>query len=108
MVVGSGWSHGVESLVCFPQRPMNKVILIGWSKEQLLQAWVENPGAVCEDAGVMLPENLNIENIDIVHGVPDAMTPEDKQSECGVCTTPCVPGVVMPCDHVFCKDCWQQ
>eukprot|EP00731_Ephydatia_muelleri_P020266 Em0012g1091a len=79
-----------------------------WSKEQLLQAWVENPGAVCEDAGVMLPENLNIENIDIVHGVPDAMTPEDKQSECGVCTTPCVPGVVMPCDHVFCKDCWQQ
>lgn len=103
--MGSGWSYRVEPLT---QHPINEVMFAGWSKEQLLQAWVVDPGAVCEEAGVVLPENLNIENIDVVHGIPDAMTPEDKLSECGVCTIPCVPGVAMPCEHIFCKDCWQQ
>ena len=85
-----------------------RAIFSGWSKEELLQAWMENPGTVCEEAGVVLPENLDIDNLDVVHGVPDPLSPGAEQAECGVCTTPCVPGVTMPCEHVFCKECWQQ
>ena len=68
---------------------------------------MENPGLVCEGAGVVLPDTLDIDNLEVVHGVPDPLSPEGQQSECGVCKTPCIPGVLMPCEHVFCIDFWQ-
>ncbi|CAI8031040.1 Ankyrin repeat and IBR domain-containing protein 1 [Geodia barretti] len=87
----------------------------GWSKEQLLEAWMENPTEVCEKAGVQLPTNLGTHNLDTPSVVSPPRGPpgeevegeEGGERECGVCVVTFVPDVEVPCGHVFCRDCWR-
>ncbi|CAF1629757.1 unnamed protein product [Adineta ricciae] len=81
-----------------------------WSKEYLLQSWIEDPIRCCEISGVNPPLSLlherglttiDINDFDTVH----------LSNECGICLKIFESGVeriVISCDHQFCKDCWQQ
>ena len=79
--------------------------MLDWSKEVLLEAWVEDPAQVCEKSGVDLPLELGAHHLD--QECVSHVGGEDVR-ECAVCylTTPLE--VVVPCQHHFCKDCWKQ
>ncbi|CAF3363782.1 unnamed protein product [Rotaria sp. Silwood1] len=81
-----------------------------WSKESLLQSWIDDPIRCCEISGVNPPLSLlherglttiDINEFDTVH----------LSKECGICLKEFESGVeriVISCDHQFCKDCWKQ
>ena len=83
---------------------------IGWSKEQLLDAWMDNAEEVCEKAGVQLPSELGVHNLDVGEGshivLDEGVSREEH--ECGICCMDCPLEVFVPCRHHFCKDCWKQ
>ena len=84
--------------------------LAGWSKEQLLEAWMEDPTEACEKAGVQLPANLGTHNLDTPTSVLSPPGPPgegDGERECGVCVVSFTPDIEVPCGHVFCRDCWK-
>lgn len=84
----------------------------GWSKENLLQAWIENSESVCEEAGVEKPQDgsqdfLSEEDTPLQVG----MTGSDDEmvlSDCGICCVACEQNVPVPCGHHFCRDCWKE
>ncbi len=85
----------------------------GWSKEQLLEAWMDNPADCCEKSGVEMPSLLTEENLyQSSSGVSVLRTNEGEEEEegeeCGICTLPSSHSIFVPCEHHFCKDCWQQ
>ena len=90
------------------------LLLLGWSKEQLLDAWMDSPQDACEKAGVQLPSNLGTHNMDspAVGGVVIGGMREDGgeggERECGVCVLTSPPDIEVPCGHFFCRDCWRQ
>ena len=66
---------------------------------------MDNPAEACEKAGVQLPSNLGMHNMDT------SLSPragEGTETECGVCLGTFSPDIVVPCGHVFCRDCWRQ
>ncbi|CAF1628062.1 unnamed protein product [Rotaria magnacalcarata] len=81
-----------------------------WSKESLLQSWIEDPIGCCEISGVNPPlsilherglTTIDINDFDTVH----------LSKECEICLKKFESGVeriVISCDHQFCKECWQQ
>ena len=77
----------------------------GWSKEQLLNAWMRDPAETCEKAGVHMPSILSVDNLD------DTLCAggggEDGE-DCGICYLPISKQTLVPCEHKFCQDCWQQ
>lgn len=75
-----------------------------WSKERLLDAWMEDPAACCDKAGVALPAKLSVDNLED----PACVKGGVEREECSICTLLCVQEVMVPCEHVFCKSCWQQ
>ena len=80
---------------------------VEWSKEMLLNSWMTNPQLTCEKAGVDLPTILSIDNID--HHANDAVfTQERVILECSICYCEPTNDIQIPCEHVFCTDCWQQ
>lgn len=87
--------------------PLMSPSVSGWSKEQLVEAWMESPADVCEQAGVQLPKNLGSHNLDGCHQrkLGDG---EREEMECGVCALPYQKDIEVPCGHLFCRDCWRQ
>ena len=82
-------------------------VCAGWSKEDLLEAWMNDPAGACEQAGVEMPAVLSVDNLD------ECVRPRDNKQleatvECGICYLPVEELVEIPCEHVFCQDCWQQ
>lgn len=82
------------------------VYLLEWSKEQLLEAWMSDPVETCEKAGVQMPTVLSVDNLD------DTLSPtthdKGESEECGICFMQIESKTMMPCDHMFCHECWQQ
>lgn len=84
-----------------------------WSRETLLEAWMTDPFACCEKCGVtppaslysdqpILPETLNS---------PTNSEPPDHDAVCDICTCMFLMSeepVHMPCEHRFCRACWEQ
>ncbi|GAB1610546.1 ankyrin repeat and IBR domain-containing protein 1-like isoform X2 [Argonauta hians] len=83
-----------------------------WSRETLLEAWMTDPFACCEKCGVtpppsvysdqpILPETLNS---------PTTSEPPDQDAICDICTCTFMMSeepVHMPCEHRFCRSCWE-
>lgn len=92
----------------FPPLPLSLSFLQGWLKEQLLEAWMANPREACEKAGVELPSDLGMHNMD-APAVPGHRGGGRKteERECGVCFVSFSPDIEVPCGHIFCRDCWQ-
>ena len=82
--------------------------LSGWSKEELLEAWMRDPAEVCEKAGVQLPSSLGIHNLDGGEGLLMGGAYPENEQECGICCLPSSVEVQVPCEHHFCKDCWKE
>ena len=68
-----------------------------------------DPHASCEAAGVSMPNVLSADNIDDVMSSSKIEQEEEKEEvECGICCLPITEAVLVPCDHSFCHECWQQ
>lgn len=81
----------------------------GWSKEELLDAWMENARETCEKAGVELPSNLGTHNLDTpISAVVGSDRGRVREIECAVCLVEFSPDIKVPCGHTFCRDCWRQ
>ncbi len=78
---------------------------VDWSKEALLDAWMDNAALVCEGSGVDLPQELGTHQLDAecVGGINS-----DAVRECEVCCLATPIEVLVPCDHHFCTTCWKQ
>eukprot|EP00118_Oscarella_pearsei_P007794 m.39009 g.39009 ORF g.39009 m.39009 type:complete len:1036 (+) comp32658_c0_seq5:216-3323(+) len=84
-----------------------------WSKEVLLEGWMENSALACEKAGVKLPDSDGLET-----KVEWDAAQSEKERRCGGekfhCSI-CVEEVVLrndrlvsiPCGHSFCDECWE-
>ena len=74
-----------------------------------------NPAEACDAAGVQLPTELGVDNLD---QPLMAATKEGggggggggggEGEECGVCMLPSPREIRVPCEHHFCRECWQQ
>lgn len=64
-----------------------------------------DPAEVCENAGVELPPELGIHNLD--RGECESGVGVGEL-ECGVCYLLSPPDVLVPCQHHFCTDCWKR
>ena len=86
------------------------LLLLEWSKEALLDAWMTNPQSTCEKAGVDLPTILSVDNIDTnnTNDEDDVFVQEKLVVECSICYCDCCNDIQIPCEHVFCTECWQQ
>lgn len=82
-------------------------VYAGWSKEQLLEAWMTDPAGACEQAGVEMPAVLSLDNLD-ESLCPRDNKPQGEMVECGICYVPVEELVQVPCEHVFCRECWKQ
>lgn len=66
---------------------------------------MNDPAGTCDEAGVQLPTELSVDNID------QPLPHQENQLgdiECNICYLPITDLMVTPCKHNFCKDCWQQ
>ncbi|XP_074650800.1 ankyrin repeat and IBR domain-containing protein 1-like isoform X2 [Tubulanus polymorphus] len=97
-----------------------------WSREMLLEAWMEDPIECCNKCGVTPPASVHQElKPTDSHTIRTATTSaaasrlENSSSRwqtqidviCDICAC-LIPGnedeVPMTCDHQFCRDCWQR
>lgn len=81
----------------------DQCMILGWSKEELMQAWLGNPEAVCEEVGVERPlegnhDSLRVSQVGVAGG----------GAECGICCLTCDHNVEVACGHHFCKSCWKE
>lgn len=82
-----------------------------WSKESLIEAWMEDPVAACEKAGVTLPENHTTGNVELEEKTNLAIKSNYGASEvCSICEDQIVYEDVplsLSCNHEFCRSCWE-
>ncbi|XP_078345058.1 ankyrin repeat and IBR domain-containing protein 1-like [Oculina patagonica] len=83
-----------------------------WSKEALIEAWMADPVAACEKAGVTLPENHVTGNSELEEKTQQlSMKSNFKTSEvCSICEDRIVYEDVplsLSCGHEFCRSCWE-
>ncbi|CAB4001877.1 ankyrin repeat and IBR domain-containing 1-like [Paramuricea clavata] len=74
-----------------------------WSRESLLEAWIDDPIAACEKAGVTPSQESEIEN-SLVDDQPN------ENYECTICYETLdveMFSVSVPCGHKFCTSCWK-
>jgi ankyrin repeat/IBR domain-containing protein 1 len=76
-----------------------------WSKESLVNEWMNDPKGTCEKAGVQLPAVLSIDNI--CQPVQLART-ISSTVDCSICYIDISRPAAIPCGHTFCNDCWKQ
>ncbi|XP_072034933.1 ankyrin repeat and IBR domain-containing protein 1-like [Amphiura filiformis] len=88
-----------------------------WSREALLEGWMNDPAECCENSGVKPPENLGSFVAEHQLTTMDAATPDEKTEEedqdddavmCDICTCGIEISVDTPCSHQFCKACWEK
>ena len=80
---------------------------VEWSKEALLDSWMNDPRETCENAGVELPSILSIDNIDD-HLTRDSSLNARQDAVCSICFDTTTYDVRIPCEHTFCGECWKQ
>ncbi|XP_038072929.1 ankyrin repeat and IBR domain-containing protein 1-like [Patiria miniata] len=84
-----------------------------WSREALLECWIQNPEECCEKCGVKPPENLDrfAEEHKLSSLEPKPVTPQEEPIMCDICTST-VPAEEISsdtlCSHQFCRDCWER
>ena len=71
-----------------------------------MEEWIRDPAAVCEKAGVQLPQSLGRHYLDD-HSETQREV-EEEERECGVCALPYHQEIAVPCGHVFCRSCWRE
>ena len=76
-----------------------------------MQAWVNDPEAVCASTGVDLPATAQGQDFLDMEATPlevDVAVSAEVTAECGICCIACEIEnyVKVPCGHHFCKDCW--
>lgn len=83
---------------------------LGWSKETLLQAWIENPEQVCEEAKVDMPGDGGLDYLGGGNSVPalPAEAEEGEVRDCGICYESGATNIQIPCGHHFCDSCWKE
>lgn len=84
-----------------------------WSRETLLEAWMIDPFACCEKCGTTPPASLYSERPILPETLnsPTKSEPHDQDAVCDICTCMflmCEEPVHMPCEHRFCRACWEQ
>ena len=93
-------------------RALQTSLTSGWSKEDLLQAWLEDAESVCDKAGVDMPKELGEGDFLAIseESRQDRLRVEGVQNaiDCGICCMVVDDHVQVPCDHHFCKDCWRE
>ncbi|XP_064646454.1 ankyrin repeat and IBR domain-containing protein 1-like isoform X2 [Lineus longissimus] len=87
-----------------------------WSREQLLEAWMEDAIACCEKCGVTPPPSIFVEKpglSELHHAELSLQNRSMGHMEivCDICAS-LIPGteepVDMSCDHQFCRGCWER
>ncbi|XP_065834133.1 ankyrin repeat and IBR domain-containing protein 1-like isoform X2 [Oscarella lobularis] len=94
-----------------------------WSKEALLEAWMENATSACEKAGVKLPDTddvfATVNDIDVEmkaessRETEEEVTAAEGRDKCTICEDNVVVlaggrGLIpIPCGHSFCSQCWE-
>lgn len=82
-----------------------------WSKESLIEAWMADPVAACEKAGVTLPENHATGNVELEEKTHLAIKTNFGASEvCSICDNQILYEDVplsLSCNHEFCRSCWE-
>lgn len=81
-------------------------MVAGWSKEGLLQAWLEDAEGVCVETGVDMPDGGGADFL--AREGATVQGPEKEVMECGICCMEIDHHVVVPCDHHFCRHCWRE
>nr|KAG5714730.1 hypothetical protein BaRGS_000218 [Batillaria attramentaria] len=88
-----------------------------WSRETLLEAWMEDPIACCQKCGVTPPASLFSEKPQVQESLasplpsPSHATSPSLEVECNICTLVFLLAdepVHMTCTHQFCRDCWER
>ena len=111
---------------CFVSLLNAHCCLSEWSKESLLQSWIDDPIRCCEISGVNPPlsilherglTTIDITHFDTVHLSKEVPCCPSAVSllplcnlQCGICLKEFESGserIVISCDHQFCKECWQ-
>lgn len=82
-----------------------------WSKEALVEAWMADPVAACEKAGVTLPENHVTGNAELEEKTRLTLKERFRNTEvCSICEEEIVCEDVplsLSCGHEFCRSCWE-
>ncbi|XP_025093474.1 uncharacterized protein LOC112563582 isoform X2 [Pomacea canaliculata] len=88
-----------------------------WSRETLLEAWMDNPVVCCEKCGVTPPSTLFSDKPQVQESLASPLPSPSHASvhsgdvECNICTTVFQAAdepVHMTCAHQFCRDCWEK
>ncbi|XP_002734676.1 ankyrin repeat and IBR domain-containing protein 1-like [Saccoglossus kowalevskii] len=79
-----------------------------WSRENLLEAWMRDPIATCEKAGVKPPTDFSVDMM-AAHRISGEEV-HCSEIVCDICAGSIAfteEPVDMPCNHQFCRECWQ-
>ncbi|XP_076461303.1 ankyrin repeat and IBR domain-containing protein 1-like [Babylonia areolata] len=88
-----------------------------WSRETLLEAWMEDPVACCHKCGVTPPGSLFSEKPQVQESLasplpsPSHATCPSVEAECHICMSIFLlieEPVHMTCQHQFCRQCWER
>ena len=88
-----------------------------WSRETLLEAWMEDPVACCRKCGVTPPGSLFSEKPQVQESLssplpsPSHASGPVAEAECHICMSIFLLAdepVHMTCMHQFCRQCWER
>lgn len=69
---------------------------------------MNDAAGTCDKAGVELPQILSIDNIDESLRATLLEGGQQLNLECNICYLEVDQVIDIPCEHIFCTDCWQQ
>ncbi|CAG5115366.1 unnamed protein product [Candidula unifasciata] len=88
-----------------------------WSREMLLESWMNDPVACCEKCGVTPPSTLFSDKPQVQEDLasplpsPSHKSPSPQDAECNICANTFLIAdepVHMTCTHQFCQNCWER
>ena len=93
------------------------VCVTEWSRETLLEAWMDDPVACCHKCGVTPPGSLFSEKPQVQESLasplpsPSHASSPSMEAECNICLCTFLLAeepVHMSCMHQFCRHCWER